>query len=181
MLTQPPLVIDTGIVSRYGFTGRFDILEALYTDKIIIPSDVVTECVKVSKMQTPLTQALSSGWLKQFSINYVDHTEIFTTFASLTKQFGPGESAVMAIAKINGYTVGCDDMAAARKFCERNQIPLMGSLGILYDAVNNQILSAADADLVLNDMVSKSSYRSPVKNFSEVVGWFKNKKGKKLY
>ncbi|MGD6845189.1 hypothetical protein ACQCVH_22055 [Bacillus infantis] len=181
MLSSPPLVIDTGIVSRYGFTNRFDILEQLFGGDIIIPNDVLTECWQVPKMQTPLDVALKAGWLNQFTIDFVNHVEIISTFGALTRQFGPGESAVLSIAKVNGYSVGCDDMRAAARFCKRNSIPLLGSIGVLYQAFDKGIITHSEADLIHNDMINLSKYRSPISSFQQAIDWFKDRQGRELF
>jgi len=181
MSNLPPLVIDTGIVSRYSFSRRFDILEQLYGSNIIIPGDVLTECWQITKMRDSLQTALSSGWLEQFTIDFVDHAEIASTFGKLTKKFGPGESAVLSIARVNGCTVGCDDMRAARKFCEKYDIELKGSIGILHEAYNKNIITHSDADIILNDMINLSNYKSPISDFQEAINWFKNGQGKQLF
>ena len=181
MSHKPPLVIDTGIVSRYSFSNRFDILEQLYGNNIIIPTDVLKECWKITKMKNALHTALNSGWLEQFTIDIVDDADIVSTFGKLTKRFGPGESAVLSIAKVKGYTVGFDDMRAARKFCQRYNVELKGSIGILYEAYDKAIISESEAEDILNDMIKLSSYQSPTSKFQEAINWFENGHGKQLF
>ncbi|GAB1798615.1 hypothetical protein [Priestia megaterium] len=184
MLTSPSLVIDTGVVSRYGFSGRFDILESLFANKVIVPADVITECVKPrnsTTMQNCLTDAFDKGWLEQFNINYIDHPEIFGEFATLSKRFGSGESAVLSIAKVQGYSVGSDDLRASARYCSRNGLQLMGSLGILYHAFDKNLIDEAEGNSILQDMITLSRYNPPVSAFSDVVGWFREGKGLQLF
>lgn len=181
MLKKPPLVSDTGIISRYGLINRFDILQELYSGNIILPTEVIVECIRVPMLQSCIQDALTYKWIEEFKINYVDHPNIMLDYAKLSKKFGPGESAVMAIAKNKGWTVGSDDMRATAKYCSKNSIPLLGSLGILYDAYDKELVNEKEGQAILNDMISLTRYKSPVSDFQRVIDWFKEGKGRELF
>lgn len=181
MLKSPPLVADSGIIIRYGLTNKIDILKSLYSGNIIVPTEVITELITNHNLDAVIKSALTQGWIEEYQINYVDHPQICYTFADLKKRYGTGESAVMAIAKENSWTVGSDDMKAARKYCEKNSIPLMGSLGILFDAYDQKIIDENEGQAILTDMINITYYKSPVSNFSDVINWFKHKEGRVLF
>ncbi|MED3441938.1 hypothetical protein [Bacillus subtilis] len=181
MLKVPPLVCDTGIILRFGITNQLRILESLYSGNIILPTEVINEFITIGKLNHDLTDAIQKKWIEEFKINFVDHPNICLTFAKLNKRFGAGESAVMAIAKDKGWTVGSDDLKATKKYCSTNKIPLMGTLGILYDAYDKEIINASEGQQILNDMLSKTRYICPVKLFSNVIDWFEKGQGRRLY
>ena len=87
----------------------------------------------------------------------------------------------MAIAKTWGCTVGSDDLRAVRKYCEENNIELIGCLGILYDAYESDIIKKIDGDKILVDMINKTKYKCPVTTFQEIIDYFKKGIGRKLY
>lgn len=181
MLKLPPLVCDTGIIIRFGKTNQLRILESLYSGNIILPTEVINECIVSGKLHKDVKDAIEKKWIEEFSINFEKHPQICLTYAHLNKKFGSGESAIMAIAKEKGWTVGSDDLRATRKFCTNNNIPLMGSLGILFDAYDKEIIDASEAQQILDDMISITQYASPVKHFSDVINWFENGQGRQLY
>ncbi|MBV2197718.1 hypothetical protein QNN00_22720 [Bacillus velezensis] len=57
----------------------------------------------------------------------------------------------------------------------------MGTLGILYDAYDKEIINASEGQQILNDMLSKTKYICPVKLFSDVIAWFEKGQGRRLY
>ncbi len=159
-------------------SNRFDLLEKLYSGRIIIPTEVIAE--SPSSFQAIIFQGLSNGWIQEHTISYSAHPNQLKEYSYLSKRFGPGESAVMAIAKdING-TVGSDDMRATVNYCNRNNIPLMGTLGILYDAFLKRLLTQTDSQSILKTMIGQG-YSCPISNFQDVIDWFKDGRGRKLY
>ncbi|WEZ69913.1 hypothetical protein [Bacillus altitudinis] len=181
MLKLPPLVCDTGIIIRFGRTEQIEILKKLYSGNIILPTEVINECIIGEKLHENVRDALQEKWMEEFSINFVDYPNICLEYAKLNRQFGAGESAVMAIAKEKGWTVGSDDLRATKKFCTRNKIPLMGSLGILFDAYDKDFITASEGQQILNDMISITGYKSPVNQFSDIENWFGKGQGKQLF
>jgi len=128
-----------------------------------------------------LGAALRSKEIEEYTIDFTNGEKEFREYLQLRKKFGDGESAVMAIAKTWSGTVGSDDLRATRKYCDQHGIPLLGTLGVLYDAYDNKLINEVDADKALNDMISQTNYKTPVHNFVEVIDWFRDGKGKKLY
>lgn len=181
MIEESPLVIDSGIISRYGLIHRFDILEKLFCDELIIPTEVLKETIIVPPLKQSINKAIRDGWVKEFTITLSEHPKIFEEYIQLEKRFDPGESACMAIALHHGCTVASDDMRATVKFCKKHNIPLIGSLGILYKAFHNKIVDKDEAQLLLDDMIKKSNYKSPVITFQEVINWFRKREGRQIY
>ncbi|GIO33276.1 DNA-binding protein [Paenibacillus albilobatus] len=180
MLKNPPLVVDNTVISVYGKSNQFTLLESLYAGNIIIPTEVITEAIVIPSLEAQIKRALGNGWLQEHRINYVDHPNQLKNFARLRKRFGDGESAVMAIAKDQNCTVGSDDLRATHKYCRTNSIPMLGSLGILYDSYDRDHIDEQEGQAILTDMLSKG-YRCPVKKFNEILEWFQNGKGRELF
>lgn len=181
MIKNPPLVLDTGIISRYGFTKRFDILKSLYGGHIIVPTEVIMECTRIPQLETEVKTALEDRWLRERTITYNENPAIVKEFGSLRRKYDPGESAVLAIAKHENLTVGSDDMRATKRFCQTNNLQLIGSLGVLFDAHLNQLINSTEANTLLNEMIIKSHYRCPVTQFIDVYNWFKYGIGRELF
>lgn len=180
MLTNPPLVIDTGVISRYSKIGRFDVLQTLYSNKILMPTEVIMECIREEAMETCVKKALDDKWIVEGKIDSSDY-KLLRNYSQLRMRFDPGESSVLAIAQHNNWSVGSDDMRASARFCRRNGLQLIGSLGILYDAFDKSVINQQEADKILSDMIIKSQYDCPVSRFSDVYSWFKFRRGRQLF
>lgn len=180
MLKRPPLVLDSTIINTFGKVNRFDILQSLYAGDCLIPTEVIVEAARITKLRTSIQSALREGWMKEHNINFTDYPNQITLYAQNKMRFGDGEAAVMAIAQDLKGTVGSDDLRAAVKHCEKHKIPLIGTLGILYNAYYVGIINHSEAHNILITM-KKQGYNCPVSSFSEVIDSFQNRKGRRLF
>ena len=176
-----PLIMDSTVIFNFGILGRFDILERLYAKQILIPMDVKIE-VSTDKIVGPLLESkIKDGICEEYSINYECDNDEISEYIKLKRKFGNGESACLSIAKNWGATIATDDMRAAKKHCERNNISLIGTLGILFQAYDKNIISEEEGQTIIDDMINIRGYISPVSKFSDIIGWFKEHKGKELF
>lgn len=179
-IKNPPIIIDNTAISNFGLINKFDILEKLYPKNIIIPTNVIAESIVMSSLESCVQAALKAGWMEEYTLDYKGRNELME-YAQLRRQFGDGESAVMAIAKTWRCAVASDDMRATRKFCLKHEIEQIGSLGILFDAYDSKIVNVTEANKVLTDMINIVKYKCPIENFNNVIDWFKNGIGKELF
>jgi predicted nucleic acid-binding protein len=87
----------------------------------------------------------------------------------------------MSIAKTWDCTVATDDMTAAVKYCQSNNIPLIGTLGILYKGYEQKVITNIEAENLLQTLITNKYYKSPVSDFKSVIDSFERNIGKKLY
>lgn len=182
-IKNPPIIIDSTVIGRYGLTNQFDILKQLYGKFIVIPTPVIIESINCSPLEKCVRDAISAKWMEEYSLQYSSESAELKEYLNLRRRFGDGESAVLAIAKNWRCTVASDDLRAARAYCEKHGLDLIGSLGILYSAYSEKIKpDFKDCDKLLSDMITKTNYKSPVSTFQEVVvNWFEKGIGTKLY
>lgn len=79
----------------------------------------------------------------------------------------PGEASCLALATYREMIFATDDLAARRLSLERNA-SITGTLGVLIEMVQNEILSLKEANEILLVMI-KEDYRSPVKRLDEFL------------
>ncbi|WP_411954221.1 hypothetical protein ACKXGF_13540 [Alkalibacillus sp. S2W] len=181
MANDPWYVMDTGIISRFALSDQFDILRQLYGPQIFTPTDVIAEVTPVIKMKQQVDQALKDGWMHELTISYREHNAIFHEFIRLRKRFGVGESATLATAR-HMHCVACsDDMRAAVKYCNKHHIPLKGSLGILYDAYLRGLFDKNKGQTILETMIHRSNYKSPVSDFQTIIDAFEGRSDWQLF
>jgi predicted nucleic acid-binding protein len=82
------------------------------------------------------------------------------SFLRLSSRFGRGEASCLAIALHRNAGILTDDLDA-RKFAQRGDIPVSGSIGILVKCVTNGNLSLAQGNDLLGRMIQKGFF-SPV-------------------
>lgn len=182
MKINPPVIVDNTVISTFGGINRFDILEKLYAKNIIVPTNVLAETIKTSPLEALVQAAFAAGWLEEYTISYSGGGRgELAEYAKLNTRYGSGECAVMAIGKTWECTIASDDMRATRKYCKKYCIHQIGTLGILYHAYREGIISAGEAQQMLSDMISIVKYSSPVSNFQSVIDWFEKGVGRELF
>lgn len=180
-IKNPPLILDNTVVSRFGIIKKFEVLHNLYEKKLIIPTNVILEAIVVPEVEKSLIDAFKNKWIEEYTLDFSSGQAELKEFARLRRQFGEGESAVMAVAKTWGCALASDDLRATRKYCENNNIEHLGCLGILYDAYESKIFSFSDGDKILSEMINVTNYKCPVTRFQQIIDWFESGIGKKLY
>ncbi|KHO63256.1 putative nucleic acid-binding protein, contains PIN domain [Thermoanaerobacter sp. YS13] len=180
-MTNPPAVIDTNVFSNFAITGNINILETLYKQRLYIPTIVIQECQDKSELRPYISNAISKGWLKEFVISYTSTPDEFIEHTKIRKRFHPGESAILAIAKVNNFIVISDDITGVKNYCKANGLRLKGSLGILYEAYSQKLITVSQGNKIIQDMINFNNYKCPVQSMQEVINWFVYCIGKELF
>lgn len=176
-----PLIVDSTVVLNFGKIGKFYILDQLYGSNMIIPTDVKIE-VSTDKIIGPLLEdRIKDGICEEYMINYECNNKEIKDYIELRKRFGHGEAACLSISKNWKCTIATDDMRAAKAYCMKNKISLIGTLGILFEAYNRKIISEKEGQDILDDMIKVRKYSSPVSQFNEVIKWFEEGEGRELF
>jgi predicted nucleic acid-binding protein len=113
------------------------LLPQLFTE-IIITAGVWGEIVKAGKIDIASQSLPNANWAKQVTISEI---------SALILPWGIdlGESEVLTFALENiGYRAVIDDAAAARKVAKSLNIPFMGTLGILFLAKKQGLITSLD-------------------------------------
>lgn len=178
MLKKPPLIIDTCTMSNLFSGQAFCLLRELYKNDIVISGEIYLEAVKYAPLKSELCKALEKEkWMK---LGVIDEIADLKLFAQFQKRADPGEASIMVLALKMGGTVGSDDMTGVVRICKRYNIPILGTMGILYDAYTKQIISCKSGDKIIRNM--KNNGRNiPVNEFYDILNWFENGKGRELY
>jgi predicted nucleic acid-binding protein len=115
---------------NFAAITRLDILQATF-DRIIIPQAVYDETTGLGFPGTPFVlQAIASGWLQVRPVTNITST--------IPKELDNGEREAIALAiEISERRILLDEREA-RQIAQRLGLQVMGTLGILLLAKNNQ-------------------------------------------
>jgi predicted nucleic acid-binding protein len=83
--------------------------------------------------------------------------DMIREYAKLVKTFGKGESACMAYCKFTDDVVGSSNFKDVSDYCKKNDITYLGTVDFLYYAVENGIMTEAEAIQNMNNMIAKGS------------------------
>lgn len=156
------LVFDAGPLSHFAQQGWLGILRMVVGDRrAIIPDTVVDELQAGVQGRAHLQLVLDATWLEHSVLLREDELDEFTKFASLLVAKGRniGESGVLAYAKANDAIAVVDD-GPARKIARANNVPYQGTLGLLCEALHENLVSV-DLISTVADHLLESEYRLP--------------------
>jgi predicted nucleic acid-binding protein len=99
-------------------------------------------------------------------ITNIRDAEIFL-YQKLLISLGKGEASSIAIAKERNWGFLTDDRKA-RRIAQEQRVKFSGTLGILKSAVIRQVLTAAEADKLLSEMINRGYY-SPYASINQLM------------
>lgn len=150
------LVVDNTVLSNFALVGRIDLLAQLSPRRLMTAEDAWNEWligVRIGR--------LPSNDLPWLPVIRLDESE-----QNRRDEFMPpldlGEAACLALALSRGYALMTDDLIARRE-ARRLGVPLSGTIGALISLMDDQILTPAEANRILRQMIVMG-YRSPLQS-----------------
>jgi hypothetical protein len=170
MLTNPPLLLDTDLVSAFAWVKRMDILESLYSGNMKIPQEVLTELARVPHLKAAV-DSRTANHIEVISLNPIGQDGL--EFAKLysTGKYGLGESAVMAYVRYNGGTVSSNNIKDVLEYCRDNSLSLLSTRAIIFDAVTSGVITEPEAEGVWAGMIRKGR-KLPCRTVAEVMQFY---------
>ena len=154
------LIADTTVISNFSLIARLDLLDEIKslctTEEVWCELDVAMRraVLKIDRAE------LRAKVLK------MDKDEM-ESFHRLSARFGRGEASFLAIALHRNAGILTDDLDA-RRFAQRGDIPVSGSIGILVKCVTGGNLSLEQGNALLSRMIQKGFF-SPVDSLNQFL------------
>ena len=86
----------------------------------------------------------------------------------LRQKYGKGESACMAYCKYTNNVIGSSNLKDIKNYCEQNGVTYLTTIDFLYYAIRRELMSIAEAQQFLSDVISQGS-KLPLIDFSTYV------------
>lgn len=123
---MPEVIVNTSPLQYLFQLNLLDILPQLYGE-VLVPEGVVRELRSGARLGVPLPDLDSTSWIRVFNVRSV-------AVLPLVAGLGMGEREVLALAlELDAPLVILDD-SLARRFAQRLNLPLTGTLGLLLKA-----------------------------------------------
>jgi predicted nucleic acid-binding protein len=155
---MPEVLFDCCCISNFALSNSLFILEKLYSHSAYITEFVSAEIMrgiqKGHKNLKKLQNSLKDGWLREISIISNEEKSLFEI---LSFSLGLGEASSIATAKTRGIYFA-SDYKTARRDAGLMGVKLTGTLGILYKAAEEKIVSVERGDIILGKMINKGFY-----------------------
>ena len=143
--SEPNILLDSDVVRHFINGGKIHHLSSIYPRRFVMLDKVKNELCRSKSLETTITNFLTMT--KVPVVPFPKQMEIIKEYALLTKQFGEGESACMAVAKHQKQFIASSNLKDISAFCNANGITYLTTMDILLHAFNTKIFS--DLKLVL--------------------------------
>jgi len=154
------VLLDNTVLSNFSLVRRPDLVRAAFVEQVGTTEQAFHEMqdgIAIGRIP-----ACDWGWLSRLALTPVEQAR----FEVFQEHMGIGEASCLAMAKERGHKLATDDKDA-RRLARQLGIPLTGTVGILAILVKQGLISLADGDRFLNDMVA-SGYRSPLETLQDM-------------
>lgn len=154
---QSPIVLDATVLSNLAFTDDLYLLDHL-----------TASCVTIEAVNDELRAGTSAYAELEQAVNAIELQTGHETTDPIRTALDRGEaSALQAALDLDG-TLATDDRQARTHATDRD-VPLTGSVGILLRFVEQNDLTADDADAIRHRWITDYQYHSPVKSIHQAL------------
>ncbi len=183
MEIQTPIIFDTDCLSSFLWIKRFDILNTLFPNQLIIPQIVYDELSKMRKFTrysfviNDLDIEVSKNiiQIEDIPISSPAATEYINLInPNQIKQIGKGEAAAIVLAKLHNGTLASNNLRDILPHITSGYPPYISTDAILYLYYKQGNMSVLEGCQIWDDMKSKKR-ALPAYDFSEVIRRFDNK------
>ena len=156
-----PILLDNTVLSNLALVGEMDLVCRLWAGRIATTPDVLDEYEAAARAGLLPPRVWADLPLVELTPQEAATSETFS------ERLGAGERTCLAVAHSRGGIFASDD-ADARAAARRLGVPVTGTLGVLVVAVRRGLLTLAQANGLLADMIA-AGYRSPLDRLDELV------------
>jgi predicted nucleic acid-binding protein len=155
------VLLDSTVLSNLAQVGQMDLVFHLWPGRVVSTPEVLREYEMAARAGLLPPHAWADLPLMDLTPQEVAMSKTFS------QRLGHGERSCLAVAHSRGGLFASDD-ADARAAARRLGVPVTGTLGILALAVRRELLTLAQANALLAEMVA-AGYRSPMEGLDELV------------
>lgn len=153
--SEPSILLDSDVVRHFINGGKILQLSAIYPKRFVMLDKVKNELCRSKSIETIVVNFLSMT--KVPVMPFPKQIEIIKEYALLTKQFGEGESACMAVAKHQKQYIASSNLKDISAFCKTNGITYLTTMDILLEAYNKKMFSKKECDEFIANVKTKGS------------------------
>lgn len=168
MSTEPPVILDADFISSFAWVNRLDILEGLYSKRMIILEEVMEELNRVPHLASRVKLSIRNGHIKCEAM-FADSPEALQLAKFLeTGRYGTGEASCMAYLIQHDGILGSNNLSDVKAFCIQSKKRLLTTADVMYQAYEAGHMNIDEADKIWGDMISKRR-KLPALSFSEYM------------
>ena len=168
MSTEPPIILDSDFLSSFAWVNRLDILEGLYSKRMIVLEEVLVELRRVPHLASKVELSIKKGHIRSEAM-LADSPEALqlAKFLDLGR-YGTGEASCMAYLTQHDGILGSNNLSDVKAFCNKNKKRLLTTAKVLHQAYKIGQINLGEADEIWAGMLSKKQ-KLPASSFTEYL------------
>ena len=168
MSTEPPIILDSDFLSSFAWVNRLDILEGLYSKRMIVLEEVLEELRRVPHLASRVELSIKNGHIRSEAM-LADSPEALqlAKFLDLGR-YGIGEASCMAYLTQHDGILGSNNLSDVKAFCNKNKKQLLTTAEVLHQAYKIGQINLGEADEIWAGMLSKKQ-KLPASSFTEYL------------
>jgi hypothetical protein len=166
--TEPPIILDSDFLSSFAWVNRMDILEGLYSGRMIVLEEVMVELKQVPHLASRVELSIRNGHIR--SETMLANSPEALELAKLLElgRYGTGEASCMAYLTQHDGILGSNNLSDIQDFCTQNKKPLLTTAEALHQAYKTGQIKLDEADEIWAGMLSKRR-KLPAASFTEYL------------
>lgn len=168
MSTEPPIILDSDLLSSFAWVDRLDILEGLYSKQMIVLEEVLEELRRVPHLASKVELSIEKGHIRSETM-LADSPEALQLAKFLESgRYGTGEASCMAYLTQHEGILGSNNLSDVKAFCIQNKRQLLTTADVLHHAHETGLTTLAEANEIWFGMLSKRR-KLPASSFTEYL------------
>ena len=166
--TEPPIILDADFVSSFAWVNRLDILENLYSKRMVILEEVLEELKRMPHLVSRVEASMRNGHIRN-EVMFANSPEALELAKLLeTGRYGSGEASCMAYVAHREGIMASNNLADVKAFCIKNKKQLLTTADIMCQANTAGYISVEEADRIWTGMLAKKR-KLPASSFSQYL------------
>lgn len=168
MSTEPPIVLDADFLSSFAWVKRLDILEVLYSGRMVVLEEVLEELRRVPHLASRVESSIKRGHIRTETMlaNSPEALRLATLLDS--GRYGSGEASCMAYLIEHDGILASNNLSDVKAFCRSNRKGLLTTANALYRAYRIGQINLEEADEIWTSMLSKKQ-KLPASSFRDYL------------
>lgn len=156
------LIANTTVLSNFSHVQRPALLRATCLETIVTAAQVMAEIQR--GVERHVLPSCDWQWLPVYTLDTPAERRLYT---QLHQRLGAGESACLALAMHRGFMVLTDDIDA-RRWGHHAEIPVSGTIGLLVQLVQGDVLTVDEANALVHAM-REHGYYAPIARLEDLL------------
>ncbi len=149
------ILLDSDVVRHFIKGGQILFLAKIFPNRFVMLDKVKNELLKSKHIETQVNNFLTMSRVDV--IPFPIDRAIMMEYAALTKQFGEGESACMAVARHQKQFIASSNLKDISTYCKTHGITYITTMDILIEAYEKGIFTKEVCDTFIQEVKAKGS------------------------